>query len=301
MAEKLLELIPMQDRQTSFPSRLRAAGRWLARWHIFMIAVGIVAVAAFAPILAHQDPYDLAQLDILDGMLPPMSESASGYTYWLGTDDQGRDLVSAIMYGLRTSLIVGFGSAFLSMAIGTTLGFLAAYYRGRTDAAIMRLVDLTLAFPAILVALIILGFLGKGVFNVVLALVITDWAFYGRSVRSAAIVETNKEYVLAAQCALVPARRIIFLHILPNCVSSLLVISTQQIARAIAIEATLSFLGLGVPVTEPSLGLLIFNGYAHVIAGKWWMSFYPGLALVIVIVTLNLLGEQIRRRYNAHA
>ncbi|WP_408583858.1 ABC transporter permease [Paraburkholderia tropica] len=274
--------------------------RWLAARYTLVLAALIVLAAVFAPWLAHQNPYDLAQLDILDGLLKPGSESSGGMIYWLGTDDQGRDLVSAILYGARTSLIVGFGSASISMTFGVALGLFAAYYRGKLDALVMRLVDLTLAFPAILVALIILGILGKGVGNVVLALVMVDWAFYARAVRSSALVEVNKEYVMAAQCALVPARRIIFRHVLPNCLSSLMVITTQQIARAIAIEAALSFLGLGVPITKPSLGLLIANGYAQVISGKWWVSLFPGLALLLMIVVLNLLGEQIRKRYSAH-
>lgn len=286
--------------RVSFTAKLAVWMRWLAKHAIWVLAFAIVLVAVFAPWIAHQNPYDLAQLDIMDGLLPPGADSASGSTYWLGTDDQGRDLVSAILYGARTSLIVGFGSASLSMTFGVTLGLLAAYLRGKFDATVMRLVDLTLAFPAILVALIILGILGKGTGNVVLALVIVDWAFYARAVRSSALVEVRKEYVMSAQCALVPARRIIFRHVLPNCLSSLMVITTQQIARAIAIEATLSFLGLGVPITKPSLGLLIANGYAQVISGKWWVSLFPGLALLLLIVVLNLLGEQIRKRYAGH-
>ncbi len=218
-------------------------------------------------------------------------------TYWLGTDDQGRDMVSAILYGMRTSLGVAFGSAFLSMSVGTALGASAAYYGGLADLIVMRLVDLFLAFPAILVALIVLGILGKGVLNVVLALVIVDWAFYARGVRGVARVECNKDYVRSAQCALVPGRRIIFRHILPNCASSLMVIATQQIARAIAIEATLSFLGLGVPITKPSLGLLIANGYAFVVSGKWWIAFFPGLVLFLMITVVNLVGDHIQRAY----
>jgi peptide/nickel transport system permease protein len=287
---------------TSSPSRsvLRVAAE--AVWHrLPWILFGAIAlIAIFAPLLARQNPYDLGQLDIMDGLLRPGSAAATGYTYWFGTDDQGRDLVSAIMYGLRTSLIVGIGSAVLSMIIGVMLGLLSAYYGGKTDAVIMRMVDLTLAFPAILVAMIILGFLGKGTFNVVIALVISEWAFYARAARGAAIAEASKEYVLSAQCALLPDHRIILRHILPNCVPSLLVIVTQQVARAIAIEATLSFLGLGVPITQPSLGLLIYNGYSHVISGKWWMSFFPGIALVVMIVVLNLLGEHIRKYYSAN-
>lgn len=296
--EKLLALTKMSNRGNSIYLKARGALWWVGGNLTWILCAVIVFAAIFAPWLAQQNPYDLRQLDILDGMLPPGSASSTGQIYWMGTDDQGRDLVSAILYGLRTSLVVGVGSAVISMVLGVLLGLLSAYYRGASDAVIMRAVDLTLAFPAILVAMIILAFLGKGVANVVLALVISEWAYYARASRGAAITEANKEYVLSAQCALLPDSRIIFLHILPNCMSSLLVIATQQIARAIAIEATLSFLGLGVPITEPSLGLLIYNGYTQVIAGKWWMSFFPGIALVIMIVILNLLGDRIRNIYS---
>lgn len=290
-------VLTMSEQADVRPSRLRLAVRWLRTYDLFVLVFLIAAAAIFAPALSRQNPYDLAQLDVLDGMMPPMSQSGSGYVFWLGSDDQGRDIVSAILYGMRTSLEVAFGAAFMSMMIGTTLGLTAAYFRGAIDALAMRTVDLFLAFPAILVALIILGFLGKGVGNVILALVIVDWAFYARGVRSVALVESNKEYVMAAQCALLPTWRVIFWHILPNCMSALMVIATQQIARAIAIEATLSFLGLGVPITKPSLGLLIANGYSQVVSGKWWISFFPGMALFLMIVVLNLLGDRVRRLY----
>jgi len=258
------------------------------------IFVIIALVAIFAPWLAPQNPYDLAQLDILDGRLEPGTVGGSGYTYWLGTDDQGRDMLSGIMYGLRISLLVGAGSAILACAVGASLGLLAAYAGGRTDTVIMRLVDLQLSFPSILAALMILAFLGKGVFNVVLALVIVEWAYYARTVRGTALVERRREYIEAAQCLALPTRRIIFGHLLPNCMPPLIVVGTMQIARAIALEATLSFLGLGVPITEPSLGLLISNGYEYMLSGKYWISFYPGIALLVTIVSINLVGDQLR-------
>ncbi|WP_426958884.1 ABC transporter permease [Muricoccus radiodurans] len=255
----------------------------------------IVLIAIFAPLISPQNPYDLAQLDIMDGRLEPGSQSGDGsMTYWLGTDDQGRDMLSGIMYGLRISLVVGAGSAIAAALVGASLGMLAAYAGGRTDTLIMRLVDLQLSFPTILSALMILAFLGKGIMNVVIALIVVEWAYYARTVRGVALVERRREYIEAAQCLALPTRRIIFRHLLPNCMPPLIVVGTIQIARAIALEATLSFLGLGVPITEPSLGLLIANGYEYMLSGKYWISFYPGIALLVTIVSINLVGDHLR-------
>ncbi|WP_372619918.1 ABC transporter permease [Falsiroseomonas sp.] len=261
-----------------------------------LIVFSIIAVVAIlAPFIAPQNPYDLAVLDIMDGRLEPGSVSGDGATtFWLGTDDQGRDMLSGIMYGLRISLTVGAGSALLACIFGASLGLLAAYVGGRTDSAIMRVVDLQLSFPAILVALMILAFLGKSVMNVVIAIVVVEWAYYARTVRGTALVERRREYIEAAQCLALPTRRILFRHLLPNCLPPLIVIGTMQVARAIALEATLSFLGLGVPITEPSLGLLIANGYEYMLSGKYWISFYPGIALLITIVSINLVGDHLR-------
>ena len=258
--------------------------------------VGVVALLAIlAPWITPQNPYDLAQLDIMDGRLPPGSKSADGsITYWLGTDDQGRDMLSGIIYGLRISLGVGIGSALVAGVLGTALGLIAAYFGGKLETAIMRLVDLQLSFPAILVALMILAFIGKGVANVVLALVIVEWARYARTARAAALVERRREYIEAAECLALPRWRLLFRHLLPNCLPPLIVIGAIQVARAILLEAPLSFLGLGVPITEPSLGLLIANGYQYMLSGKYWISFYPGVALVITIVGVNLMGDQLR-------
>ena len=254
----------------------------------------IVLLAVFAPWIAPQDPYDLAQLDIMDGRAEPGTVGGAGFTYWLGTDDQGRDMLSGILYGLRISLLVGAGSAINACAVGASLGMLAAYAGGRTDGLIMRLVDLQLSFPAILAALMILAFLGKGVLNVVIALVVVEWAYYARTVRGTALVERRREYIEAAQSLALPMRRIVFRHLLPNCLPPLIVVGTMQVARAIALEATLSFLGLGVPITEPSLGLLIANGYEYMLSGKYWISFYPGIALLATIVSINLVGDHLR-------
>jgi peptide/nickel transport system permease protein len=254
----------------------------------------IVFGAVFAAWLSPQNPYDLNQLDILDGTLPPGSKAGAGFTYLLGSDPQGRDMLSGILYGLRISLGVGAGSAVIACLIGATLGLLAAYSGPRVESAIMRLVDLQLSFPSILVALMILAVLGKGVVNVMIALVLVEWAYYARVARASALVERSREYVEAAECLAVPRWRIIVKHLLPNCLPPLIVIGTMQIARAISLEATLSFLGLGVPVTEPSLGLLISNGYTHLMSGKYWVSFYPGIALLVTIVSINLVGDRLR-------
>lgn len=259
-----------------------------------VVFVVIALAAIFANFIVPQNPYDLAQLDIMDGRLPPMSKSGAGYIYLLGTDDQGRDMLSGMLFGLRISLAVGVGSALFAACVGTTLGLCAAFFGRRIDTVIMRIVDLQLSFPAILVALMILAVLGKGVMNVVIALVIVEWASYARNVRAVAMVERKREYIEAATCLALPKWRIIFGHLLPNCLPPLIVIGTQQVARAIALEATLSFLGLGVPITEPSLGLLIANGFQYMLSGKYWISFYPGLGLLVTIVSINLVGDHLR-------
>ena len=254
----------------------------------------VLLCAVLAPWISPQNPYDLSQLDIMDGRLPPGSQSAEGMTFWLGTDDQGRDMLSGILYGLRISLFVGAGSALLAGIVGSALGLVAAYAGGRTESLLMRLVDLQLSFPSILVALMILAFLGKGIGNVMLALVLVEWAYYARTARGSALAERRREYIEAAECLALSRPRIVFRHLLPNCMPPLIVVATFQMARAIALEATLSFLGLGVPVTEPSLGLLIANGYQYMLSGKYWISFYPGIALLVTIVSINLVGDQLR-------
>ena len=258
------------------------------------LCVVILIVALGAPLITPQNPYNLAELDILDSKLAPGGRSIDGLTFWLGSDDQGRDLLSAIFYGLRISLGVGVVSTLAALAIGLTIGLAAAWFGGRIDAVIMRLVDIQLSFPAILIALILLAVLGQGVDKIVIALITVQWAYYARTVRGAALVERNKEYVEAAACLALSAPRILFRHLLPNCLPPLIVVATVQVAHAIALEATLSFLGLGMPITSPSLGLLIANGFTHLLSGKYWISFFPGIALLITIVSINLVGDQLR-------
>ncbi|MFO1397070.1 MAG: ABC transporter permease [Burkholderiales bacterium] len=259
-----------------------------------VLLVLIVLAAIFAPLISPQNPYDLAQLDVMDSKLPPGSKAPSGGTFWLGTDDQGRDMLSAIFYGLRISLVVGAASTALALVIGLTLGLLAAYFGGRLEAFVMRVVDIQLSFPAILIALILIAVLGQGVGKVIAALVTVQWAYYARTVRSAALVEKRKEYMEAARCLALSPLRIVFRHLLPNCLPPMIVVATVQVAAAIALEATLSFLGLGLPITEPSLGLLIANGYQYLLSGKYWISFFPGVALLLTIVSINLVADQLR-------
>lgn len=259
-----------------------------------VVVVLLILAAVLAPVIAPQNPYDLAQLDILDSRLPPGSESMSGLVYLLGTDDQGRDLLSAILYGLRTSILVGISSAAIALVIGSSIGLMSAYAGGRVDSVLMRVVDIQLSFPAILIALIFLAILGQGVDKIILALVVTQWAYYARTIRGSALIERKRAYVDAARSMALPDRRILFRHILPNCLPPLIVVATMRVAYAIMLEATLSFLGIGLPITEPSLGLLISNGFEYLLSGDYWISFFPGLALLALIVAINLIGDSLR-------
>lgn len=258
------------------------------------VLVVVVAAAILAPWITPQNPYDLASLDVMDGTQAPGAVSFSGMTYWLGTDAQGRDMLSAIVYGLRVSLIVSLSATAVAATLGASVGVLAANAGGRIDAALMRLVDLQLSFPAILIALVLLSAFGRGIDKVVIALIAVQWAYYARAIRAQALVERRREYMEAARALALPRASLIFRHLLPNCLAPVIVVATMQVAHAIALEATLSFLGVGVPVTEPSLGLLIKNGYDYLLSGKYWISTFPGLALVIVIVAINLVGDRLR-------
>jgi peptide/nickel transport system permease protein len=283
-------------------ARLWQTFRTFCRSPVAVLGLVVLAVvvlgALLAPLLSPQNPYDLLQLDIMESRLPPGTVSSAGYTYLLGTDGQGRDMASAILYGLRISLLVGLVSALIAFVIGTLAGLSAAYIGGRYETLMMRLVDLQLSFPTILAALLILALLGKGISNVVIAIVIVEWATYARTARGTALAEMRREYIEAARSLLLPQRVILLQHLLPNCLSPLIVLLTMQVARAIALEATLSFLGLGVPITEPSLGLLIANGYEFLLSGVYWISIYPGIALLVTIFAINLVGDRLRQVLN---
>ena len=260
--------------------------------------VAIVLLACLAPWVAPQNPYDLATLSIMDSRLSPGSESFDGTVYWLGTDGLGRDVFSAILYGLRISLGVGATSAVIALLLGTVLGLGGAYLGGRVDALLMRIVDLQMSFPPILVALILLAVMGRGAEKTVIALIAVQWAYYARTVRATALIEREKEYVEAARCLRLNGWRILTRHLLPNCIPPLLVVVTVQVAHAITLEATLSFLGIGLPETQPSLGLLIANGYSYLLSGMYWISIFPGLALLATILSINLVGDHLRDLLN---
>jgi peptide/nickel transport system permease protein len=266
---------------------------WIATFALGLLAL-IIVLALLAPWITPQNPYDLAQVDILDGKLPPGSEAYTGYTMWLGSDGSGRDLYSAILYGLRISISVGVASGVIALVIGSTIGLIAAYAGGRVETLVMRLVDLQLSFPAALIALMLVAMLGRGIDKIIIALVAAQWAYYARTVRGSALVESAKEYVEAARCLGLSHARIVFRHVLPNCLAPLIVVGTVQTAHAIALEATLSFLGVGLRQTEPSLGVLIANGFEYMLSGRYWISFFPGIALLLTIVSINLVGDQLR-------
>ncbi|MBN9451174.1 MAG: ABC transporter permease [Bosea sp.] len=266
------------------------------------ILLGImVALALLAPVIAPQNPHDLASLSVMDNRLPPGEAGMNGLTYWLGTDSQGRDMLSAILYGLRTSLMVGLTATLGALFIGISAGLLAAQFGGVVDAVIMRVVDFMLGFPSILIALVLLASIGRGVDKVILAIVLVQWAQYARLMRASALVERRKEYIEAALNFGLPTRHIMVAHLLPNSVGSVLVVASISIAGAITLEATLSFLGVGVPVTQPSLGLLIANGFEFLLSGEYWIAVFPGIALVLLIVSLNLVGDRLRRSFNVRS
>jgi peptide/nickel transport system permease protein len=263
-----------------------------------VVVVLIALVALLAPLIAPQDPYDLARLVLMDARRPPGHVGSGGITHVLGTDAQGRDLLSAILYGLRISIQIGVLAGTVAFLLGAALGTTAAYFGGRIEAFIMRVIDLQLSFPPILLALMLSALLGKGMPQLVAALVTAQYAYFARTAHGAASVERNKEYVEAALSTPLRAHTVVLRHILPNCLPPLIVVATLQIANAIALEATLSFLGLGLPPTEPSLGMLIANGFQYMLSGRYWISIYPGIALIILIVAINLVGDQIRDQLN---
>jgi peptide/nickel transport system permease protein len=306
----------------------RSAGRVLRRWFSDLrdsdmwqsfvasrlaVAAALVTALLFgaallAPLIAPHDPYDLKSLELMDADRPPAWEQGGAARFLLGTDDQGRDILSTIMYGMRSSLVIGFCSVLLAVAIGLSLGLWAGYAGGRVDAAIMRVADVQLTFPAILTALLIDGvalavfkrytFEGGKFWILVMAIGLSYWVQYARTVRGVTLVERDKEYVQAARLIGIGSWKIMFQHILPNVLSPVLVLATINLALAIITEATLSFLGVGLPPTEPSLGTMIQIGNKYLFSGSWWMVVFPGLTLALLVVAVNLIGDWLRDALN---
>ena len=286
-------------------------------WHSFrhspmaigaaLVAFVLVFCALFADLVAPHNPFNLSTLELSDARLPPVWEEGGVAKYVLGTDDQGRDILSALMYGARISLLVGVASVALSVVLGVGLGLLSGFAGGKTDAFIMRVCDVMLSFPSILIALLIDG-VGKAMFPnahdtlafavLVFAIALPGWVQYARTVRGSTLVERNKEYVQAARVTGVPSHRIMVRHVLPNVMGPVLVLATIQVATAILTEATLSFLGVGVPPTQPSLGTLIRIGNDFLFSGEWWITIFPGLMLVAIALSVNLLGDWLRDALN---
>jgi len=271
------------------------------------VALFCVVCAVFADWVAPHNPTDLATLELADALMPPAWLPDGKAKYLFGTDAQGRDILSALMYGTRISLAVGIASVLVSMLVGVTLGLVAGFVGGRTDAFIMRVCDVMLSFPAILVALLVDG-VGRALFPqahdtlafavLIVAISLTGWVQYARTVRGSTLVERNKEYVQAARVIGVPSLRIMRRHVLPNALGPVTVLATIQVAAAIIIEATLSFLGVGMPVTSPSLGTLIRVGNDFLLSGEWWITIFPGVVLVMVALSVNLLGDWLRDALN---
>jgi peptide/nickel transport system permease protein len=272
------------------------------------ITLLIITGAVFAPWLAPQDPFDMASLDLLDAHAPPAWVEEGDPRYFLGTDDQGRDIFSTILYGSRISLMVGFLSVVFSMVLGVGLGILSGYVGGILDAVIMRIAEIQISFPAILIALLIDGILRGLIPNakaeqlaisvLIFSIGISGWVQYARTVRSSTMVEKNKEYVQAARVIGIHPLLIMLRHVLPNVVGPVLVIATIHLAVAVTLEATLSFLGVGVPPTEPSLGTLIRIGNDFLFSGEWWITIFPSAALAILVLSVNLLGDWMRDALN---
>lgn len=262
------------------------------------IVVFFLALVIAGPFFTPQNPYDIGSLDLMDAFKPPVWMEGGDPAFPLGTDEQGRDLLSAMVYGSRISLFIGVSVVALSCVLGVFLGLSAGYFGGRLDSILMRVVDVQLSFPAMLVALFIMAAFGRGLGKLVTALTIVGWVLYARTVRSSVLVEKNKEYVDAARLIGLSPFPIILRHVLPNVLTPLIVIATIHVGTVILTEATLSYLGVGVPVTRPSLGLLVKNGYDVLFSGLWWSSVFPGTFIMLLVFGINLLGDFLRDEFN---
>ncbi len=270
----------------------------------FSILMALVGCSLLAPLISPHDPYDTATIDIMNAEIPPMWMDGGDKSFFLGTDIQGRDLLSTMLYGMRISVLIGIGAVFMQAVLGILIGLISGYVGGRIDSLLMRMADVQLSFSTLMVAIIVSAVFqvafGVGKYEdmaVPLLIVIigfAEWPQYARTVRASVLGEKSKEYVEAARVSGFSAIRIMIRHILPNTLSPVLVISTVQVANAVMSEAALSFLGLGMPVTKPSLGSLINSGFEYIFSGSWWITFFPGILLVLLVLVINLLGDWLR-------
>ena len=263
-----------------------------------VIILFFIFIVALGPSLVRQNPYDIASLQLMDAYKPPVWLPGGDPNYLLGTDGQGRDVLASIVYGTRISLFIGLAAMLCSSLIGATLGLVAGYYGGRLDGVIMRIADVQLSFPSVLIALFLMSAFGTGIDKILISLTCVGWVIYARTVRGSTLSEKQKEYVQAAKAAGLSNRRIIVRHILPNVLTPLIVVATIQVGTFILIEASLSFLGVGVPITKPSLGLLVKNGFDVLLSGLWWTSVFPGAFIMLLVFGINLLGDFLRDELN---
>lgn len=277
-------------------------------WHHFkqsytailasILLLFIILTALWGPLFTVQDPYKLSQLHLADAYKPPFWMEDGDPRFILGTDQQGRDILSAIVYGSRVSLFIGLAGVAISSTVGVFLGLIAGYFGGKIDALVMRIADIQLSFPSMLIALFLMNTLGRGVGNILIALSLVGWVRYARTVRGETLAVKKKEYIEAMKVVGLPDRTIIFGHVMPNVLTSIIVLSTIQVGTFILLEATLSFLGLGVPVVRPSLGMLCSEGFKVLYSGLWWVSIFPGLYIVLIVFSINLLGDFLRDEFN---
>ena len=307
IAKSVLGLLRIR-RGAGLARRVRRAGAPLSVWIASLVAIAMILAASFAPLIAPANPLDLASYNLADSEIPPRWAEGGDPRFLLGTDNQGRDMLSAILYGARVSLMIGGGAVLLAALIGISLGLVAGYVGGRVDAAIMRMGDVILSFPTILLALLVAG-LARALIPeaanprlapliLIAAITIHEWVQYARTVRAATMVESAKDYIKAARVIGFSPARIMFRHILPNVMGPVLVLATINLAGAVLTEATLSFLGVGMPPTYPSLGTLIRIGNEFVFSGIWWIALFPALTLVILVLAVNVLGDWLRDRFN---
>ncbi|SKC89064.1 ABC transporter permease [Maledivibacter halophilus] len=263
-----------------------------------IIVIAVLLIAVFGPLFTVQNPYDMSDIDLNNAYKPPAWDEGGESKFFLGTDQQGRDIFSAIVYGSRVSLIIGIVGTFLASAIGIVLGLIAGYFGGKVDAIIMRIADIQLSFPTMLIAIFLMSLIGRGIINILIALSLVGWVRYARTVRGETLSVKKKEFIEATKVIGLPNFTIIFKHVLPNVFTSIIVLSTIQVGSFILTEATLSFLGLGVPITRPSLGMLCNNGFNVLYSGLWWVSIFPGLYIMIIVFGINLLGDFLRDELN---